>query len=216
MTSLPTAPTTVQQVIPSYLYWQYNDDVDLQAFVASYNTLAQQILNTFNALNLPIYTSDLIVGPVLDWVAKGIYGVDRPVLSFSNLKVVGGYDSTPYDTVPYDTLKSLGSVTTIATSDDIFKRILTWNLYKGDGRIFNPAWLKRRVLRFLNGLNGTDPGIDQTYLISVTYGGSRAITIDLTAYIASQPSSQLPTIFQAALQSQALNLPFQYTYTVTL
>lgn len=208
-------PVTVQNVIPSYLYWQYQDDSDLQAFVASFNQIAQNYINTFNQLNLPVYTSSLIVGPLLDWVATGLYGINRPVLSTGSLIAKGVYNSdAPYNTNPYNADKSSGTVTQLITTDDVFKRILTWNLYRGDGKIFNATWLKRRVLRFLNGLNGTDPGIDQTYLVSVTYSGY-AITIDLTNYVTAFPSSQMPTTLSDAISSGALNLPFIYTYSVT-
>jgi hypothetical protein len=211
-----TAPVTVQQVIPSYLYWEYSDDSDLQAFVASYNALAQQILNTFNQLNMPVYAGNaLIVGPLLDWIANGIYGVPRPVLSSGSVSATGTYNSYPFNqgVIPYDDLVALGTVTQIVTSDDIFKRILTWNLYRGDGKIFSITWLKRRVLRFLNGLDGTDPGIDQTYLVSVTCA-NRTFTINLSDYVTAQPSSTLPATLQAAMQSGVLNVPFQYTFTV--
>jgi hypothetical protein len=211
-------PVTVQTVIPSYLYWEYNDDVDLQAFVASYNSIAQQILNTFNQLNLPVYAgNNLIVGALLNWVALGIYGVPRPILSSGSVSAVGTYNSYSYNQaiVPYDDLESLGTITQIVTSDDVFKRILTWNLYRGDGKIFSITWLKRRVLRFLNGLNGTDPGIDQTYLVSVTFS-SGTFEINLADYVASQPSSLMPATLQAAMKSGVLNVPFQYSFVVNL
>ena len=54
----PSGPTTQTQLLPSYIYQEYSDDDDLQAFAASYNSLAQQYINTLNSLNLPIYTSD--------------------------------------------------------------------------------------------------------------------------------------------------------------
>ena len=43
-----------------------------------------------------------------------------------------------------------------AVTDDVFKRILTWHFYKGDGKNFSVRWLKRRIWRFLQGANGTD------------------------------------------------------------
>lgn len=215
--SAPTAPTpvTVQQTIPSYLYWQYNDDSDLKAFVSSYNQMTQLIVNTFNQLNLPVYAGDnLITGKLLDWVAKGLYGIDRPVLSSGQLVSAGSYNTVPYDVVQYDALKSFGNITFIQTTDDIFKRILTWNLYRGDGKIFTTDWLKRRVLRFLTGPNGTDPGISQTYLISVKFTSNNGVTIDLSNFVAAQPSSNIPGVFKSCVNSGAVQLPFQYTWTV--
>lgn len=54
--------------------------------------------------------------------------------------------------------------------DDILKRALTWHLYKGDDKYFDVRWLKRRVMRFLDGINGTDQGTSTTYNVSVTFG----------------------------------------------
>jgi hypothetical protein len=209
-------PTTVQTVLPAYLYWQYQDDSDLQAFVAAFNNLAQQYVNTFNALNLPVYTSDSITGDLLNWVAKGIYGMDRPVLSSGNTNTVGPYNTTPYNVVVYNDEKVLGQVISISTTDDVFKRILTWNLYRGDGKIFNVLWLKRRVKRFLEGLNGTDPGVTSTYDISVTFASGNVIHIDVTAWSAANPSSPMPATLQAAINTGACMLPFQYIFNVVI
>lgn len=33
----------LEDIIKSYLYTQYNDDDDLQAFVSAYNSMAQEI-----------------------------------------------------------------------------------------------------------------------------------------------------------------------------
>src|SRR5208282_391744 len=41
----PVGPVTVQGMLSSYLYTEYNDDEDLQAFVTNYNLLAQQTLD---------------------------------------------------------------------------------------------------------------------------------------------------------------------------
>jgi hypothetical protein len=151
-------------IIPSYLYQQYSDDSDLQAFVAAYNLLAQRYLNTFNQLNLPVYTNPLITGQLLDWVGQGIYGFSRPSLAaptaFSGL---GVYDTIPYDTNPYSYDIKSGAGQQYTVTDDYYKRILTWNFYKGDGFQYNTTWLKNRVARFLFGLNGAPLEIDQTY-----------------------------------------------------
>lgn len=207
-------PTTVQTTIPAYLYWEYNDDQNLLSFVSAYNVMTQQVVNTLNQLNLPIYTGPMIVGPLLDWAATGIYGQRRPVLSSGTFKAIGPYNTTPWNTLAYDTYKKVGNLTQTVTTDDIFKRIMTWNLYRGDGNIFNVLWLKRRVARFLTGLNGTDPGIDQTYLVSVVLGAANSITIDLTPFVGANPSSNMPSVLQAAMQSNVLNVPFQYYFSV--
>src|SRR5215472_11594549 len=48
---------------------------------------------------------------------------------------------------------------------------------KGDGRYFNIPWLKRRVKRFLIGVNGSSPHIDNTDDISISFGPNYGCTI---------------------------------------
>ncbi len=141
--------------IPSYLYQQYADDVDLQAFVASYNVLAQEYVDWFSTISLPVYTGPLIEGSLLDWVAEGLYGIRRPTLSG-----------------------------TTVVDDDVFKRVISWHFFKGDGQVFNIRWLKRRVMRFLEGTDGTDPGVNQTYQISVWFSGTNTVNINVLGGIA--------------------------------
>ncbi len=60
----PSGPTTVLKTIPSFLYQQYADDENLQAFVASYNEMAQEYVDWYNQISLPVYT--LQSGGLLD------------------------------------------------------------------------------------------------------------------------------------------------------
>ena len=198
-----------ETIIPSYLYQQYYDDDNLQAFVSAYNQLAQNYLNTFNTLNLPIYTSDTITGALLDWVANGLYGIQRPSLSeardFSGL---GVYNTIPYNTEAYSRDIQSSPAGFYVVDDDFYKRIITWNFFKGDGFQYNTTWLKRRVQRFLYGVNGIYPQVEETYTISITYTAPNIITIDVPALDASP-------ILNSAIQSGALALPFNYEYVVT-
>lgn len=210
----PPGPTSLQRVIPSYLYKQFEDDDDLQTFVAAQNYLAQQWVNDFNALNLPVWSG--LSGALLDWVAQGLYGIRRPVLSYQQPGPsgagVGPYATMPYDTMPYDGGKlhpgNTAPVTYLAATDDVFQRILTWHLYKGDGFQFSTRWLKRRVHRFLNGRNGYLWPEDETYDVSITCSGTN-ITITV-------PNDEIGTVFQYAVQDGVLALPFQYAFTVAL
>lgn len=238
----PAGPTTATEIIPSYLYQQYNDDDDLQAFVAAYNAFAQSYASWFALISLPVYTNPMIVGVLLDWVAEGLYGFVRPALSSGQNRDVGPYNTWAYDTIGYNVRKLVGPQNVTVTTDDIFKRIITWNFYKGDGNVFNVRWLKRRIMRFLIGIDGTAPNVDQTYIISVTFGsgiiavritvGTRRVTGGMMfnrfgfnrpffPYNSLQTSftpgpTQLPNeeVLKEALESGALQVPFQYQVIV--
>jgi hypothetical protein len=230
----PSGPTSQTSLIPSYLYKEYDDDDDLQNFVQAFNGLAQNYIDTFNALNLPVY--QLQSGALLDWVAAGLYGMTRPALS-SGLPLTLG----PFNTYEFNTLDLNANFIiepdVVATSDDIYKRILTWHILKGDGKVFNVRWLKRRIMRFLMGTNGSNPRVDQTYQISVTFGPSGEIDIRLIDEIAEvvqgqifntaefntlllneldtevTPIAPLPNgvIFKEAMDSGVLEMPFQFS-----
>lgn len=238
----PITYTSLTKTIPSYLYLQYSDDSDLQAFVASYNTMTQQYVDLFNQINLPIYTGPMIVGPVLDWVAEGLYGISRSSLPSGNNKSFGPLNTFTANSMVPNGYKLIGPNNYYATNDDIFKRIITWHFYKGDGKVFNVRWLKRRILRFLNGSNGEDCATDQTYQISVEFGIGNQINIRILNGVASltggalprrfTPNTMMPNqanikitvltplqyapILQSAINAGVLELPFQYTYVVSI
>ena len=229
------------QTIPAYLYTQYADDQDLQAFVQAINNLQQQYVDLFNSLNLPIYTGDAISGDLLDWVAEGLYGIPRQPLPSGSSHAIGPIATIPFGKYPFGMYKLLGPANYYVTNDDVFKRIITWHFFKGDGKVFNIRWLKRRIMRFLNGVNGTDYNIDQTYQVSVTFGTGNQVNIRIlsgfTKYINGAIGTyafgtqafgranlqiqhltpiQLAPILKSAIQAGVLELPFQYTYIVTV
>lgn len=200
------------KTIPSYLYQEYSDDVDLQAFVANYNEMAQDYVTWFVTAFLPVYT--LQTANLLDWVASGLYGILRPRLQ--------GAPAT----------------------DDVFKRCITWAFYKGDGKTFSIRWLKRRLQRWLNGVNGTDIGyisgpVNQTYQISVTFGSPNIVYINILSGVSVILSGQLNSkqyntmryngqtfntqhysdvtlevTLREAINSGILELPFGFVYVV--
>lgn len=206
--SLTFSNTMLQNAIKSYLYQQYSDDDDLQAFVASYNKIAQQYVNTFNQLNLPIYPSAMIAGNLLDWVGQGIYGYPRPSLPGTPAVSVGPLNTYGPDfQVPLNTQTTTAG-TSYVVNDDIYARLLTWHFYKGDGKTFNIQWLKRRIMRFMLGTNGTAPLISNTYPIGLTFSGHVATIICPTYFAAPY--------LQSALQSGAAELPFQMSYNFVI
>lgn len=90
---------------------------------------------------------------------------------------------------------------------DVYKRILTWHLYKGDGFQFSTPWLKRRAHRFMNGVNGYLPVEDNTYDVSVTTTDAASITINVR-------QTDVGTAFQYAMIDGILAVPFQFAVTV--
>lgn len=246
MTQWPNATSPGKtQVIYSYLYQEYSDDDALQAFVASYNTMAQQYVDWFNQVQLPVYTGALVSGALLDWVAAGLYGITRPLLPVGHDTVLGPFNTAPFNTLPFNGRIDIPS-NYVATPDDAFKRILTWLFYKGDGHQFDIMWLKRRVMRFLYGVSGADdgadgPGVDQTYRISVTFGPANQVNINIASGSTAITSSALFNGFafntipfngteisfvpfpvlaaagwlKSAIENGVLDLPFQYTFVVT-
>lgn len=203
----PDEQTTLTQTIPSYLYMQYADDEDLQAFIRAFNELAQQYVTWFASIGLPVYTGDLITGDLLDWVARGLYGVSRPALSSGDVENVGPFNTMELNSYPFNDYEVLGDDSFQPTDDDNFKRIITWLFFKGDGTVFNVRWLKRRIARFLNGVNGVNYNVDQTYNISVTFTGGNNITITVDDYA---------PILKEAIDAGVLQLPFQYNWTIDI
>jgi hypothetical protein len=200
----PTGPTGMIRAIPSYVYQEYSDDDDLQAFVRAYNAAMQLIVDAFNALNLPVYTSPLTVGYLLDWVGEGIYGYRRPYVFAARERLVGPLNTYwPNFPVAINMLKVvMPDPGALVSNDDLYKRCLTWHLFKGDGKYFNVRWLKRRVMRFLLGSNGHNApigtgsaGLDDTSQISVTFGTNYNVTIRFVLYVRTIYGGALPNRF---------------------
>lgn len=210
--------------LPSYLYKQYQNDDDLQAFVAAYNAATQTYVDWFNAVNLPFYPN--LSGAMLDWVANGLYGLPRTTLAQTISGAIGPLNTEELNTAQLNAFTP--PVTTYYNlSDDIFKRILTWNYYKGDGKRFTMMWLKRRIMRFLLGTNGLDPnpndpsfviGTENTQAIGVQVA-SGVLTVSINQpYLSSlvQLSPGILNLFIAAFTGGVLDLPLQYTYATSI
>lgn len=203
----PLGPITRQIIIPSYLYQQYQGDDALQAFVDAENVMAQEWLNWWNLISLPVWSG--LTNGLLDWIGAGLYGYPRPTLSIPTvIPLAGPYNSGPYNVAPYNGNESSVVTALQPVSDDIYQRMLTWHLYLGDGWQFTTKWLKKRVHRFLNGPNGTSPSDDNTLDVSVVWSAHQAtITI---------PNNAVGQIFEFAVLDGVLALPLQYTFEVVL
>lgn len=196
------------QIIKPYLYEEYADDENIQALVDAWSTIAQQYMDWFVTVNLPIYTGPVVSGALLDWVGQGLYGIARPVLPFGEASDDGLYNALLFDELTFDD-SDITSSGSFITDDDTYRRVITWHFFKGDGRQFTIPWLKRRIMQFLTGVNGIPINIDQTYDVSVMISGTIA-TITIPA------SYSFANIFQAAVDAGALELPFQFSWAVTV
>src|SRR6185437_2221710 len=222
--ALATPQPMLASTIKSYLYKQYQNDDDLQAFVAAFNAATQTYVDWFNSVGLPFYPG--LTGDLLDWVANGLYGLKRTSLTQSASGAVGPLNTEDLNASPMNQFTA-PTVTYYSITDDIFKRILTWNLYKGGGKRFCMKWLKRRIMRFFVGANGLEPnplaadfvvGPENTQAISVTVA-SDVLTVTInSAAISSlvQLQPQIIDIFKAAFLGGVLDLPVQYTYAVNV
>lgn len=240
--TFPPAGPPVTKVIPSYLYQEYNDDDNLQALVAAFNNLAQQETTWFATINLPVYTQ--LSGAILDWIGSGYYGLPLPGGVTQTVgSETGALNTYAFNTMTYNGFKMTASAVFQAT-DDVYQRILTWHLYKGDGKVFSIRWLKRRIMRFLFGTNGTDPTAQtaNTDVVSVTFTGKNQVNIGILAglrYITAGafyngfayntmafnfvkssfvPVEKVPMaqIFKICMDGGLLEMPFQFTYVVTV
>lgn len=235
--SFASAPQ--QTVLPAYPYLEYSDDDNIQGFFSALNGLQQGYLGWFNQTPLAVYvpylaseatidasTGDPILigpypllasqtyfsnmsGPLLDWCAAGIYGISRPVLSTQSGTNIGAWNSYAWNTLPWDGARITTSGTVKIASDDIYKRVLTWHLYRGDGNVPSIPWLRRRVARFIYGAGGTDISVDVLPNIQISQPSAHALTITVPA----GPNSNL---FAQCVDNGVLALPFQMTYTVTV
>lgn len=209
---LPTSPTTVTQTIPSYLYFQYINDPDLPSLISAYNTITQNYVTWFNTVNLPIYSG--LSGALLDWIGLGIYGIARPVLSGSSATFQGQIASYTIDDVPISGLDKIQSKEVFQTPDDIYKRIITWAFYRGDGYNFSIPWLKRRIYRFIYGINGVDPGVVFTPEISVTF--TETTPIPTCNVVLTGTPGVVSSYLALAMEQNIFGLPFRFIYNVSI
>lgn len=181
---------SLQTVIPSYLYNEYSDDEDLQAFVATYNAMAQGYLDWFNQTPLALYTSPNINGALLDWIGRGIYNVARPAIGSIFTHDMGDMNARVMDGMAMNAFRQLVSGTSTPVSDDLYKRTLTWILYRGDGMQMTLQWLRRRVARFLYGSNGSDISLDELLNVSILQNPKILAGAMNTGAMNAQPMNQ--------------------------
>ncbi|EKN3637428.1 hypothetical protein ACNKYB_000867 [Yersinia enterocolitica] len=231
----------LDDIIRAYLYQQYNDDENIQAFVDAYNTLAKDIYGWMKDANLPVFVGGYNAGDQLRWIALGIYGVKPPVLSSDKRRISGPFNAMLFNQLPYNGRVVKNESEQVVASDDVFKRVMTWNYYKGDGFNFTIPWLKRRIMRFLTGVDGVDVVNDQRWSISVLFSSSGASISIVKGYRKLTSSSlynastfntrsfnqktsvliksneyEFASLFKQAFDSGLLHMPFYQPVSVTI
>jgi hypothetical protein len=226
--SFSTLP--LRNVIPSYLYDEYSDDADLQSMIQAFNDLSQGYLDWFNETPIAVYTSPYVSGLLLDWVGNGLYGIPRPEIIQSGAPSLGPWDSYAWGQLAWNGYIQGVAGNAAAVNDDIYKRALTWALYAGNGKQMSIHWMKKRVARFLFGVNGSDIDVGLMNSVSISQlegllpGGINAAAINtfavneppgdvaqtrpggITISVANTLFSQ---IFQALFAQGTLAAPFQ-------
>lgn len=195
------------EVIPAYPYIQYSDDINISAWFDAHNESAQSYLDWFNSTNLAIYTNDNISGDLLDWVANGIYGVYRTPIPTTSNRTVGPINTYTPNSLEIDQERTTTTSSVVLMTDDVLKRLITWNFFKGDGMQFTIPWVKKRVARFLYGING----FSDTNDISVSVPSTQKMNISVAVDEAhSGLAQQLSTLLKARIPN------FPYGYDVSL
>jgi hypothetical protein len=212
--SIAAPPLPLQKCIPAYAYQQFSDDPNIVAWFTAFNQLSQGYVNWFNAVPFGVYTNANVNGPLLDWIGNGIYGVPRPV--FSTLTTIfraAALNAVPLDTIAIDGSSSSSSGSAVIATDDYYKRVITWLTYIGDGRMCNAMVLRKRIARFLYGVNGTDVTLSQAENVSIAVQTSPTLK-----YIITLPSSANPAsaYFQEGFNAGFLSFPFQLAATVNV
>ena len=220
-------------VVPAYLYEQYSDDESLQAFIGALNSVSQGYLDWFNDTHLALYTSDYISGQLLDFTANNIFGIPRPTISTLSKTTKGAINSSAINTKAINRIVQIQSGTAQLSTDDIYKRVMTWVLYNGDGKQTSILWFKRRISRFLYGINGTDVSVDELNMVSIiptmyetvsginvnpvnafainSFHTEPAKQIFLTIIV---PSTSIWQILKSLLEQGILSMPYQVSFLV--
>jgi hypothetical protein len=220
--------------IPPYPYLPYVFDDKINAIFQGLTSYAQDYIDSFNALNLPIYNSK--IGAFLDYVGVNLYGISRPILPIGNITTIGEINNAALNELELNKLITKYPEQFYIATDDVYKRVITWHHYKDDGDLFTIRHLKRRIMQFLS--NGH---IDQTYQISVSFGQNNQCNVviynngrinlrpsaiindgELNNYAFNELRTQqipfvkfdLAEIFKKCIDTGVLEMPWQYTTNV--
>jgi hypothetical protein len=200
---------TIKKAYP-YMLSGFGDSAGVNTIFKAYNDLATQLSMWIYGTPVPVYISDSITGDLLDLVALGMYDIVRPNVNLSATDYVAGYNSSEYNITEYNNPTEKVDKPSFLLSDDYFKRLLTWVAYKGDGMIPSVPWLKRRIIRFLCGTNGTANDIFVTNYVSVRLRAfNEEMVYDVTLLNSAPYSSLDAAIFKQLVERGQLELNAQ-------
>jgi hypothetical protein len=137
-----------------------------------YNALVKPLYEAINNLPLAVWVDARIAGDLLDIIGEGIYGRSRPVVQTGTPYIKGVYNTDLLNEQGFSEFKDAATYKPVTITDVLYKRYLTWHLYRGDGNQFSLPWLKRRIARFVSPFNTFNP-LDRLYVeqISLTILG---------------------------------------------
>ena len=228
--SFQTQP--LQATLPAYAYHEYADDPYFQAFVSAYNRISQGYLDWSNQNPLALYTDSNVSGAMLDYVGNNLYGIARPVISTTSSTRYGAINTRSIDFMAWNGFRRIQSGTAQVANDDIYKRTMTWFLWRGDGVQMSVEWIRRRVARFLYGAGGTDFDLGLLSNVSITSlfrfprGAMNTSSIDrmgMNTFLGANyhqmriivpASSPISNTFKILFGSGYLPTPFQISFIV--
>ena len=205
----------LSETINAYAFQQYADDDDIQLYFGMFNAASQAYLDWFNSANLAYYPG--LSGAMLQWVAAGLYGEQYfSAIEASGTPAIGPLNTSAANEVVLNDYVA-PTETFYAITDDVFQRIITWNFYKGDGRRFCVRWLKRRIMRFILGVNGIDPqpwNLDEEDLSGfVGCENTQGISVQFSASYLSAPTQTTASTSTAGGTGLAASTAYYYVIT---
>ncbi|WP_196424728.1 hypothetical protein [Commensalibacter melissae] len=185
-----------------YLYLQWKEDDNLDAFVKVHNETTDKYLDEIRKLNIPNYKTKN--GKFLDYVAKNLYGISRKPLLNAQTIVEMGINIDDPNTISPNDAKILSNSFRHEITDIEFRKIIEWNVYREDGFHFTIPWLKRRLSRFLSYSSG-DMDMNSISIVAE----NRKITIRLLNDLQKSPYREL---LKGVLLNKTINLPFMFEF----
>jgi hypothetical protein len=204
--------SVLQNIPPSYQYGQYQLDPNVQASVDAFNGEAEGIFYWLQNYPIADYRTDPISGDLLSWVGLGLYNMPRTVQVSTVYNRSLSIADSPYGNIAFASTDYQNFTSTVLNlTDDQYRRCITWNIYSGDGWVFNTTWLRNRVARFLYSADGySDITIGELSNVNINWLGDRQAQI-----FAVTQDTALVDLMNIAILNEYLQTPLGYNFTLT-